>query len=116
MPAQTESEENAQPVVDKRTESEENAQPVADKRTESEENAQPVADTRNETSETDNTPSQQQILTTIFKKKNDPETKPDFFKVAPNQQSFTFNGQKDNQLTLKNTNSICSKLQTKKEI
>ena len=69
--------------------------------TESQENAEPVLDTRNKTSEMDNTTAEQQILTAISKKKNDPETKTDFFKVAPKQQTFTFNGQKDNQLALK---------------
>ena len=104
LPAQTESEENAQPVVDKRTESEENAQPVADKRTESEENAQPVVDKRKDTSETNNT--------------KDSEMETDFFKVVPTQQLFTFGTiQKDDPLALsKQEQDLLEKLDKKRNI
>ena len=68
--------------------------------TESQESAELVMDTQKETSETSNTTPQQQI-TAIFEKKNDSETKTNPFKVAPNQQVFTFNGQKDNKLMSK---------------
>ena len=51
-------------------------------RTESQENAEFVLDTQNETSETSNTTAHQQILTALFEKKNDPETKTDPFKVS----------------------------------